>query len=241
MGNLFSKLFSTRSIVGTVFLIILIGEPTVGATTGLFTPGGIIVFFFLYLSLFHLFESIIAKYQLVFYQVILITFILYAVFVTGFLNKEITEYILKPNLFITLIRIQASFFVAFTFYLLNQWFPKNPQKILSIKQSLMFFFIFVLLISTTKVWGIPSLLFTLKTAPGLSLLFVVLSIIASFLSITYQAKPSTEKNTRFNLIIILCCIFGAIPNLLPFIALVITMIVAGIYTFFNKDIKNYKL
>ena len=147
MTDFFKKVITKRSLLGTLLLTILIGEPTVGVATGIFTSPGIVVFFFLYLTLFHLFDSIITKYKLVGYQVILLTFAVYAVGLTGLLNKELTEYILKPGPIVTLIRIQASFFVFFAFYLLNRTIPRDLSKVMSVKQSIIFFTIFISLFS----------------------------------------------------------------------------------------------
>lgn len=241
MIEFFKRVITKRSLVGTALLTILIGEPTVGLSTGIFTAPGIIVFFFLYLTLFHLFDSIIFRYKLVTYQVILLTFAIYSILVTGFLNKELTEYVLKPNPVITLIRIQASFFVAFAFYLLNKVIRRDEKKILSIKQSLLFFIIFVLLISLTGIWGLPSLLFTFQTVPQLAILLSIVAIIAVFVAFKTHPKPTHFKSRKLTWVIYFYLIFGAIPSLVTFMILLITMIFGGIYLLVNKETRNQPL
>jgi hypothetical protein len=241
MAQFIHKLFTKRSLLGCLLMLILIGEPTVGQTSGLFTPGGIVVFFFLYLSFFHLLESLIVKYHLVIFQVILLTFVLYSVLITGFLNKELTEYILKPNPFITLIRIQASFFAAFAFYLLNQIAPRDEEKVLSVKQALIFFLIFVLIISITGVWGFPSLIFTLKTVPGLSLIFIFLALIALFFSLKSHPVMTNYFSKKLNWVIYIYLLLGIIPSLSTFITLVLLMIPGGIYLLLKKNLRNSPL
>lgn len=227
--------------MGTLLLTILIGEPTVGIATGIFTPPGIVIFFFLYLTLFHLFESLIFKYKLVVYQVILLTFAIYAVFVTGFLNKELTEFVLKPGPIPALIRIQASFFVVFAFYLLNRIIPRNEEKVLSVKQSFIFFSIFVLLMSLTGTWGIPSVIFTFATVPMLSIIFIVIALIAIFFIFYTKPVPTTYQGKIFLYLTLFYLLMGAIPNLVTFLILLITMIFGGIYILLKKEIRNYPL
>lgn len=243
MSQFFKKVITKRSLLGTILLTILIGEPTVGIATGIFTPPGMIVFFFLYLTLFHLFESIITKYKLVTYQVILLTFAIYAVGVTGLLNKELTEYILKPQdfLIITLIRIQASFFVAFAFYILSRIVPRDESKVLSIKQSIIFFTIFVSLFSLTGIWGLPSLLFALKIAPMQSILFSIAAIVAIFFALRSNVQPVVYENKKLVWLIYFFLIMGAIPNIVTFMILLITMIFGGIFLLFNKTARNHPL
>lgn len=231
-------LFSKRSLLGAFLLLILIGESTVGAATGLFTPGGIFIFLFLYLAIFHLFDALICKYNLNVFQVILLSFAIYSVLITGFLNKELTEYVLKPNPFITLIRIQASFFIVFAFILLSRIAPRKST--LSIKQALIFFATFVLIISTTG-WGLNNLIFTLKTVPLVSLLFIFLAILALFLAFKTHSNPVRYKDKRIYYLIYLYLLLGIIPSLLTFVCLVILMILGGIYLLLNKDLRNSTL
>lgn len=243
MSSFFKKAISKRSLLGALLLIVLIGEPTVGMATGIFTPPGIIIFFCLYLTLFHLFESVITRYKLVVYQVVLLSFAIYAVGVTGLLNKELTEYILKPNdfLIITLIRIQASFFVVFTFLWLNRLIPRNETQILSIKQSIIFFTVFVSLFSLSGVWGFPSAVFAFKIAPIQALLFSGAAVTAGFFALRSKPQATVFKNQKFLWLIYFCAVMGAIPHLLPFMILLITMVIGGIYLLTNASARNYQL
>lgn len=243
MTEFFKKVFTKRSLLGTLLLIVLIGEPTVGVATGIFTGPGVVVFFFLYLTLFHIFESVISKYKLVVYQVILLTFAIYAVGVTGLLNKELTEYILKPQdfLIITLIRIQASFFVVFAFLLLNKLIPRDENKVLSIKQSLMFFTVFVSLFSLTGMWGFPSVIFAFKIAPIQTILFSIVAVIALFFALRSKPQVTIYDSKKFLWLIYFCVLMGAIPHLLPFMILLITMIIGGVYLLINKTARNHQL
>lgn len=240
---MFKNVITKRSIIGALLLTILVGEPTVGMATGIFTPPGIIVFFFLYLTLFHLFESIIVRYGLVVYQVILVTFAIYAVGVTGLLNKELTEYFFKPQdfLIITLIRIQASFFVAFAFYLLNKIIPRDESKVLSIKQSIVFFTIFVSLFSLTGIWGFPSLVFAFNTVPLLSVIFSLAALVAGYFALHSKAKPTIYENKKLVWLIYFYLLMGAIPNIVTFMILLITMIIGGIYLLTNSSARNHPL
>lgn len=241
MSSIIKKVFTKRSLLGTLLLTILIGEPTVGLKTGLFSPIGIIIFFFLYLTLFHLFESLIFKFNLVVYQVIFLTFAIYSVFVTGLLNKELTEYVLQPNPIITLIRIQASFFVAFAFYLLNKWAPRNETKIMSLKQASIFFAVFVSLFSLTGIWGIPSLIFAFQTTPLLSILFSIAAVVAVYIALKSKSQPTLYQSKKLTWLIYFYLLMGAIPNLVTFMILLITMIAGGVYLLLNKSTRNHPL
>lgn len=243
MADFFKKVITKRSILGTILLTILIGEPTVGIATGIFTLPGLIIFFFLYLTLFHLFDSLIFKYKLVTYQVILLTFVIYSVGVTGLLNKELTEYILKPQdfLIITLIRIQASFFVVFAFLLLNKLIPRDESRALSVKQSLIFFTVFVSLLSLTGIWGFPSVLFAFKTAPLLSMFFSISALAAAYFALYSKAQPTKYESKKIVWFIYLYLLMGAIPNIVPFMILLITMIFGGAYLLINKETRNMSL
>ena len=222
-------------------MMILIGEPTVGAKTGLFTPPGIILFFFLYLCIFHLFESIIVKYKLVIYQVILLTFAIYSVLVTGLLNKELTEFVLQSPIFPALIRIQASFFIAFAFILLNRVIPRDETKVLSIKRSIILSTIFVLIISISGTWGLPSVLFTIQTVPLLTLLFVALAIIAVYFALHSKPVPTNFENKKLILVIYFYLLVGAIPNIVTFLILLTSMITGGFYLLLNKQARSQPL
>ncbi len=238
MSNLVKNVFSLRSIIGTFLLIVLIGEPSVGVKTGLFTPAGFVIFFFLYLSLFHLFDSLIATYRLVFVQVILLTFAIYSVLITGLLHKELTEYVLTPNLFITLIRIQASFFVAFAFYLLNAFIPRDLSKVLPINISIILFVIFVCLMSLGGKWGFPALFFTVKLVPTLAIFYIFLAILAVIIGFSIHPKQKEYKSSMVIFIIICNVILGIIPTIVTLFILVISMIGSGIYFLINSKMRN---
>lgn len=166
--------------------------------TGIFTPPGIVIFFFLYLTLFHLFDSIIARYHLVVYQVILVTFALYSVLLTGLLHKELTEFVTQPGPITPLIRIQASFFVAFAFYLLNNLIPRDETKVLSIKQASVFFATFVLVLSTTGAWRLPSVILAFKWSQGY-LFCLALQLLGQYGS-SYPKKLSQPNIKAKNLL-----------------------------------------
>ena len=240
MNQFLKKVFTRRSLLGTLLLTILIGEPTVGMATGIFTPPGIIIFFFLYLTLFHLFDSIITKYTLVTYQVILLTFAIYSVLVTGLLHKEFTEFAKGP-LITMLIRIQASFFVAFAFYLLNKIMPRDEEKVLSITQASVFFTIFVLILSVTGAWGIPSVISAFATVPLLSLTFSIAAIAATFFALSGKPKPTVYKGKKLMWLIYFYLLMGAIPSLVTFMTLLITMILGGVYLLVNREARNQPL
>ena len=225
--------------------MILIGEPTVGVETGLYTPQRFLAFFLLYLSLFHLFEALIVRYRLVVFQVVLLTFALYSVLVTGFLNKELTEYVLNPDknnpLFVTLIRIQASFFAAFAFYLLNKIVKRREEEILSLKQSLWFFLFVILLVSTSGAWGFPKILFTLQIAPLLSLIFISLGMIALYVAFKAHPDPTSYSGRKITILAVFYLLLGIVPSISVFLVLLITMILGGIYILLNRDIRNLPL
>lgn len=241
MPDFLKKVISKRSLLGTLLLTVLIGEPTVGAATGIFTGPGIVVFFFLYLTLFHLFESIITRYKLVVYQVILVTFAVYSVLVTGLLHKELTEFVLQPGPITALIRIQASFFVAFTFLLLNKLSPRSEGKVLSVKQSIIFFSIFVLLMSLTGQWGLPFLVSAFKIVPLLSIVFSGAAILAIFFALRIKPKPTIYESKKLVWLIYFYILMGAIPSLITFMILLITMIFGGVYLLANKETRNMPL
>lgn len=231
-------IFTKRSIVGAFLLLVLIGEPAVGSITNLFTIPGFLTFVLLYLFLFHLFESIIVKFKLVAWQLVLLTFAIYSVGVTGLLNKELTEYLLKPNPFISLIRIQASFFTIFAFYLLNQWFPRQTQPVLSVKKALILFSIFGLLVSLTGSWGVPAVIFTFKTVPNIALVFTFFAVLAVFLAFFIKSEPILIKSKKLTLFSLFLLLQGLVPSSITFTILLFGMILGGIYLLLNPKLRN---
>ena len=80
------KLINKRNSAGMLLLLVLVGEPTVGFANGLYTPAGLIVLLALYFSFFLLLDSLVRRFNLNNLGLVLITFSLYAVFITGLLH-----------------------------------------------------------------------------------------------------------------------------------------------------------
>lgn len=179
-----------RSIVGALLFLILVGEPTVGRTSGLFTPAGIGVFTILYLSYFLFFDSLVYSYKLNNLQMVLVNFAFYSVLITGLLHGELRDYVLHPHndLVTTLIRIQCSFFPLYAYPLLNRLAPGTKPR-LKVTASMSLFAGAMVLLSLTRHFGIIDLLDTFRIAPHIALAFIIGAVGALIIALRLPKSP----------------------------------------------------
>src|SRR4051812_14120875 len=91
------QIFKLRNFLGAVLCLVLVGEPTVGTKSGIFTPPGFVALFTMYFLLFLLYESLAEKYKLTYGKLVLLNFAIYSVLITGLLHSEIADYVLHPH------------------------------------------------------------------------------------------------------------------------------------------------
>lgn len=213
-----------RTLLGATFFLFLVGEPTVGIASGLYTPGGFVVLFSLYILLFLFYEALRQKYSLNNVQLLLINFAVYSVLITGFLHAEIADYSLHPEntLITTLIRIQAACFPLFAYPLINKLLPSTKQAI-SMTKVLIWSFIYVAVLTPTKTFGLTRILDTFRIAPELSILFFGLAILAIFIATRLSKKTAQYQSRKLFAASYVLLVFGAIPLLHSFIILVLAM------------------
>ena len=230
-----------RSLLGALLFLILVGEPTVGRTSGLFTPLGIITFALLYLSYFLLFDAIVYRYKLTNLKMVLVNFALYSVLITGLLHGELRDYMLHPHndLITTLIRIQCSFFPLYAYPLLHKWAPGTKPAI-KLSPSMGIFAASMLLLSLTRHFGIVDFLATFKVAGGIALFF---SVAASAALLIALRRPKTSPPAyRGNSYVDLWCWIFLVVTLVPlfsfFIAVIVAMIPVSIYLLSQKSFRD---
>lgn len=213
-----------RVIIGAVLCLVLVGEPTVGIASGLYTPPGFIVLGTLYILLFLLYEALVARYNLTNLQLLLINFAVYSVLITGLLHGEFLEYIKTPEntVIITVIRIQAACFPAFVYAIMNR-FKSAKGKVMSLNKVLLLFCAYVLLLSPTKVFGLVKMNETLKAAPTISFWFIVAAIIACVAASALRKKSANYPPQSLYIWSIVLLVLGAIPLLPSFIILAFLM------------------
>jgi hypothetical protein len=226
------RYFSARSLIGTLLLLVLVGEPTVAMANGLFTLPGLSALLVLYFCLFHLYEALIIRYSLVAWQMVLLNFGIYAVLVTGLLHAEIADYVLRPqDHFITsLIRLQCSLFPVLAFYLLNRWLPRKEGQAISLRASLGLFIGFTLAFTVLssaapalKSFGWRAVVATIQTAPYASLAFIAVAVAFAVVALRRKAAAKHYTSPAFTMLALGCLVLASIPGLGFFIALLVVM------------------
>ncbi|MCA9332690.1 hypothetical protein KDA00_02350 [Candidatus Saccharibacteria bacterium] len=237
------SLINKRNIIGCYLFLLLVGEVNVGFANGLFTPVGFFVLSGMYLAYFFLIDNLVAKYRLNNLQLLLVNFALYSVLITGLLHGELANYITEPNnnLITTLIRVQCSIFPIFAYYLINKLTPKRQDKD-NLKLSIVIFFAYIALLTPTGQFGFTKMFETLKTAFPISLFFITLAMAALVIAFTkFRSAPNskvTYSSKSLNLTVILLITIAAIPSLIAFLALVVSMIAGGIYYLSKPKFRN---
>lgn len=225
----------TRTLIGAGLCLVLVGEPTVGIASGLYTIPGFIVLGTMYVLLFLLYEALVSRYKLSNIQLLLLNFAVYSVLVTGLLHGEFMEYIQHPeNTFIiSLIRIQAACFPVFVFVLMNRFFPKqSSNKSVSLAKVLWGCLAYVLILSPTKAFGLVKMNETLQAVPNVSLGYIIAAIIACVVAFSFSVRKKQPVYVDKNLVrwSIVLLVLGAVPFLPSFIVLVFLVpIITAVY------------
>ncbi len=236
-----SKLFNKRTILGSLFFLIMVGEPAVGGVNGLYTIPGFISLFALYTILFLLYEALIVRYELTYGKLLPLTFGIYSVVVTGLLHGEIAHYITRPqdHFVTTLIRIQCSFYPIFAYYLLNKFTKRDPKNVPKIRNALLAGLIYILVLTPSGQFGLETLGDTFRTASGLSLVFTVLGIVAIVLALRPRTSSSKLRGSKvldiFSWSLFLLCL---IPTLQTFFVVLIFMPIIGLLYLRIPDFRN---
>jgi hypothetical protein len=215
-----------RTLLGAAFFLILVGEPTVGLASGLFTPFGITVFALLYISYFLLFDSLVFRYRLTNLQMVFMNFALYSVLITGFFHGELRDYVLHPqnNLITTLIRIQSSLFPLYAYPLLARLAPRSKPRF-GPRASLVVFAVTIIFLSQGQVFGLAVMQDTLNVAPAASLGFLIamgLALLAA-LRPTRTANGSRRADRLAGQWAWAFLIIGSVPSLGFFLGLLVAM------------------
>jgi hypothetical protein len=217
---------SKRTWLGALLFLIFVGEPTVGFHSGLFTsPAGFIALAALYLILFLLYEAIIQKYKLSNARILLLTFGIYSIIVTGFLHGEIGDYGLHPHeaFGITLIRLQSSLFVPFAYYLLNKKFKRDPKRVLCVSKALLIAGIYVFILTPTHRFGLTKLYDTFSEAPLMALLYSATGMAAIFFALKPSKLGSVYRTKALTIWTWILFAIAIVPIPSFFLILVLTM------------------
>lgn len=235
------KYLSKRNLLGAMLFLIMVGEPTVGAASGLYTPPGFIVLGTLYILLFLLYESLTVRYGLSYGRLALLNFGVYSIGITGLLHGELANYALTPrdNFITTLIRVQASFFPLFAYYLVNRYIVRKPANIPRLRTILIACGIYVALLSLSHTFGIDMVLKVLHHAP----LYFLVGIGMAMWAVVAALRPGIVikqpfRDAYLGPISIGLLILGCIPLLPAFVTLLITMPVAAIYYLSKPTFRN---
>lgn len=237
------QLFSRRSLVGGLLLLILVGEPTIPQANGLYSPPKFIALYAMYFLLYHLFDALAVRYRLVMYQVILLTFTVYSVIITGFFHQEIAQFVVKPSddIFTILLRIQPAMYIALGLYLLNRWLPRRRPSSLPVAVPLVGMVLLMLLFSLGGEWGPKSTVYTFQTAPGQAWFFALLAVFTAWHAFRTRPVPSARTSRLLVLAIIICAVIGCIPSLLAILVLMIFMSFVGFVVLAVPSLRNAPL
>lgn len=228
-----------RPFIGALLCLCIAGEPTVGFMTGLFSPAFPFLFC-LYFFLFTFLDGLSAKYKLTIMQLILLTFVLYAVGITGFMHKELTEFVLHPknDLITILMRLQPSFFTVYAFTIINHISPRYPQKTVPPFYAAIGLLLVIILLSFTGIWGIPLLFTTMQITPIIGIVFIVLCILALWL---FFHVPKGEDSYHQKSLLYWAYVFlviGCIPLPIFFIISLVLMTGVTIIYLFSPGFRN---
>lgn len=229
----------SRAILGAFLFLVLVGEPTVGVSSGLYTIPGIVIFCLLYLTYFLLLDSLTQKFNLSNLGLILVNFGLYSVLITGLLHGEIQNYVLHPHndLITTLIRIQCSLFPVFAYSILNRLLPQS-RPVLSLNKSLAYFILFIVVVSFSGKFGLVDFVRTIEIAPLACLIFVTLGIISIILGLKSKYVSAAFQSKNFLNWSWALFVIGIIPLEPVFIVLLILMIVVGFYYLVQSSFRS---
>jgi hypothetical protein len=226
------QFISKRSLLGALLFLILAGEPTVGVSTGLFTVPGFIVLFLLYFCFFHLLDALVAQYRVNALGIILLTFALYSVLITGLLHAELLDYVTHPHtgLVISLIRMQASLYTVFAFCLLAKLAPRKQRQQVSLKAASMLFALFVLVLTLTRRFGLIDLWRSFHGAPVISLTFSIVALLCVIIGLRCKVAATKKAFVRglswWSVVFLITAVF---PFVIAFAVLVVGMIVVTGY------------
>ncbi len=227
------NILSKRNILGAALFLVLVGEPAVAAGNGFYTLPGFIVLAVLYYLLFLLYEALAIRYHLTYGRLVLLTFGIYSVLVTGLLHGELANYVLQPHndLVTTLIRIQCSFFPLFAYYLLNKFTKRDPTHIPRLRIVLMACLVYLVVLTPTGLFGFKALVNTVQTAPVISVIFALTAVVA----IAVALRPSSTHLKGYNskvltvlaMVLFILCLIPFLPSF--FVVLLVMPLVGGVY------------
>lgn len=228
-------------MLGALLFLILVGEPTVGYNSGLFTLPGLVVLSLLYLLYFWLVDALVTRYNFSNLQLVLVNFALYAVLITGLLHGELADYVLHPhnNLITTLIRLQSSLYPLFAYALLRRISPQSPPGA-SLWKAALGFGLFVVVLSPTRQFGLGRLALTFIQAPFAANLYGVLAILA-LVAAWHLRKPRrapTAYTPTFIAWSVLLLVFGCLPALPAFLALLVLSLGVGLFYLARPNFRN---
>lgn len=200
-------------------------------TNGLLTPVGIIILYLLYVTYFLVSDAFVAKYRPTLISQALFNFAIYSVFITGFLHAELLNF-LKPHeiVIITLIRIQSALFLVFVMPIVDR-LTKRDSKSPGLKQALFLFFLFVLLITPSKMFGLVAAFHTVRAAPVLSICFIILSAAALYVATRKIRDKYESPSAGFS---VLLSVIALVPNIFFFLVYAPVMIVCFVISLHRR-------
>lgn len=228
-----------RAFLGALLFLILVGEPTVGRASGLFTPVGILVFAVLYISYFLLFDSITHRYKLNNLQLVLINFALYSVLITGLLHGEIRDYALHPHndVITTLIRVQCSLFPLYVYPLLTRLAPRTKPA-LQLPAALAVFVSAMAVLSLSGHFGSADLLDTFRVAPRLAAIFVICALAAIFAALRTTKVQKYKPGHAIEAWSWIFLVIGLVPSTRFFLVLLCGMLLTSGFFLAKKSYRH---
>ena len=233
------SILTLRNFVGAFLFMVLVGELQVGALDQTFSAFGVVLYI-MYFLIFLLFEAITNQYRLANYQIFLLGFAFYAVFVTGFLHAEIASYVLQPSddLITTLIRLQSSTFIFYAYVLLNRFLPrKESDKPVSLRTAAILFALYVLALTPSRSYGLIALLTTIAVAPAQSVFFGILGAIALYYALK-RTDTAAYRNKALVYASMALFLIGLIPSVDIILVYYPMMIALSAILLLNKNFRN---
>ena len=234
------NIFTARNFAGALLFMILVGEFQLGGVDKTLTPFGIVLYA-MYFTIFLLVDSVVAKYNLLNYQIFLLNFALYGVLITGFIHAEIANYVLQPqNDFITtLIRIQSSTYMFFAYVLLNRFLPMDSdRRPLPVKYSIAIFALYVLILTPSGSYGLFAIAKVVEIAPLYALIFGILAAIALYAGLKDTKPGQKYLNSKMIYTSAIFVVIAIIPSVLLIVPYYTLMVAVTAVLLSKKRFRN---
>lgn len=238
---MFHHLLNKRSLIGSALFLVLAGEITVGYGSRLYTLPGCIALVVLYFLFFHLLDALVTRYSLSNLGVVLITFALYSMLVTGFLHQELITYVQHPEdwLITTCIRIQCSLFPLFAYRLLDKIAPRQKGQGISTRLAMVLFAGYIVILSPTRLFGIGNAAYVVRHAPAIGLVCIALFMATLVIGLRMKARTASAVSfpglTVWSILLLAVALVPVLPALF---VLLVMMTLVSVYYLAQPDFRQ---